>query len=293
MKIIYNRLIIAFIFCIAILFGCRGVKESDLHKDKVYSGEKAEKETETVKKSAETKTEDISNSAESIRTLAEETLQSKPPINPKASENQKEIVLEANRIEAVVPTLNRDISELAGILRRELEFVKKQNSAILTEAERMQKDFTKEMEKSADEKEELLNQLKQKDEQIEQIHKSMLYKILAGFILLFVGSVPVFIWANPKAGVAMAISGLVGAALTLFLIKFLTILSVVLGILVLLGIVGFVIYSVKNKKTTEELVNSFEFIKKKDKWDADEKSTVALIQSQSTKKLVEEIKAKL
>lgn len=285
------NLFLAIIFCIAILSSCTSISQKDLDKNKTYTGEDGKKETEITKAEARKATETIDNSAGIIIKNAESTIKTET-LSDLGKDLQEEIATEGKLIQTKIPELNRSVEELAGILRAELDKMKKYNELVIKESERQLKDFNEVMEKSAEEKEELLKQLKEKDEQIEAIHKSMLYKILAGFILLFISGVGIGIWINIKTGIGVSATGLVGAALTLFLIKYLGPISIILGIIVLIGLVIGIIYIVKQKKISTELIKSFDYQKSRP-WEPENKEIINLIQSSDTKKLVEELKKEI
>jgi len=273
------------------LTSCNQISRKQLDKDKVYSSEKAEKETEVVEKDALGKTESIDESASVILSNAEETLK-KESLSENGVNLQSVIVTESKSIKDKVPELNRSVEQLAGILRAELEQMKKHNTAIINEAARQSKEFNRLMEESAEEKESLLVKNKELEEKLEQLHKSFLYKIMWFSILLVIAGIPLALYVNPKLGIGLSIGGLVTSALCIFLIKYLGAIAIGVGIVAILGVIGAIIYFVKKDKAIKELVNSFELVKNKDKWTEDEKKTVGLIQSKETKLLVDEVKKK-
>lgn len=180
-------------------------------------------------------------------------------------------VIKQNASSTLKLTSDKDIKVLQENIMFESESI---NDNIIT----IEKDQNKLIEKN----QELSNQLN-------AVHKGILYKVLGFSILFIIISIPLFIYVNQRLAMTVGITGLISASLCIFLIKYLGIIATIIGIAFICTVIY---YLIKYKKSLKETVSSFEIIKHKTQWGDEEKNLINDIQSPSTKEVVKEIKGK-
>jgi hypothetical protein len=294
----FTTIVIAFIFCLSVLFGCKNISEKELNKDKIYSEEK-KTETETAVNDANTNLVEhkasadiVITSAGAIRKASEDTIKSTPEVTPQVRKNQFEIIKSADTILKTTPLMVDEANNINNGLKIQIDSLKTWIQEVEDQNLKNQDAFSLEKKEYEKNISALLEKQKELELQIESLHKGLLYKILTICILIAICGIPLAIYVSPKLGIGVGLCGTIGASLCIFLIKYLMPIAIGVGISVIVaGIIALVIH-LKNKKALTEVVKSFQF--QKDKvWEDEQKAVISLLQSPETKKVVEDIKAKL
>ena len=281
-----NLTILITLLIILFLSGCNLFKKQPIN----IPNYQAEKDITNVSTNIKESTNDLSKANDNIRKGANDIkdevkkIEKKNlDINPnldKITNNSDDILDETNNIENITQKLNST--------QGTLEIAKDKIGNI----EKNLETLTKERDEAVEEKNKAIEGITQQTQKNLQL---VIFFCLIGFGI----SVAVFFMGNNKIGIAGAGASIASLFLAIVVSQHLVLISWIgMGIITLIAI--FLIYqSFIQKNTNKELVKTTELTKEKlSEVDKEElfgpkKATVDKIQSENTKKIVQEIKAKL